>query len=98
MGLLFGLALSWVLASGVYWLMRSSKARSDFWSEIKLRPLYSIFVNVWILFLMLFFWGVLVPRLGTIEVQLAGGRIELWQLGGIGALLGFVISLFVKDS
>ena len=97
MGLLFGLMLSGMVAYGVYWFVRSSETRRDFWAEFKQAPFYSAYICVWVVFALVFLWGILIPVMGTTKLYLSGYEIQLWQLGEIGALVMFIGLFFVRE-
>jgi hypothetical protein len=55
-----------------------------------------MFTLSWMMFVMLFFWGILIPPLGNIPNEIAHKQFELWQIGILGSLLGFLLFLFIE--
>lgn len=92
MAFVFSILMSGFVVYGLYRLTRSPEARRNFFRETVDDPLSSAFVGVWVLCWMMFFWGIFIPPLG--ELPLFG--LKVWQVGGIGSLVGFVLELAVK--
>ena len=76
------------------WELRKKEERQKMVAEMRERPLYALFVFTWFGFICVFFFGVMAPVLGEIEVGDTG--LELWQIGGIGTFGMWIITWFVK--
>ena len=93
MGLIAGFALTGMVIYGVYALLYRPDERKKLLAEFREDRLTAIVVLVWVGFLMIFLWGLLIPPLGDLQVHLGAMRLALWEIGGFGSLIGFVIGL-----
>lgn len=94
MTFIFSLLMSGIIVVGIFRLFTRPAARRKFAEEMHDDPLKALFVSVWVACWMAFFWGVFVPAFGRREFFDTG--LEVWQVGGIGSLIGFVLSMSVK--
>jgi choline-glycine betaine transporter len=80
---------------GMFKFVTSRDSRAETIKEFKADPLVSIFVSIWILMIFCFFFGVFIPPFGELRLKMLGG-LEIWKLGGLGSLSGFLIFLFAS--
>ena len=88
MGLIFGLALTTLVFKIIYDCISDKKAREKIFKEFKDDPTEFIAVFTWAACILICMWGVFIPAFGNISI----GDFALWQLGGIGGLIGLVIT------
>jgi hypothetical protein len=95
MGFIFALGLTWFVLAGVFGLLTKKETRQSFWLELKARPFYGAFVWTWVTCLLTFFWGVILSA--AAHSHHSSGHWEVWQIAGVGSLIGFIAFWFVKD-
>ena len=97
MGLMFGLALTGFLVYLGYAFVMNPAKRRKLVAEFHAEPTFTIAVMVWVGFLMIFFWGILIPPFGAVKVSLGATVLPLWQVGGLGVLVGGVVGLVWEE-
>jgi hypothetical protein len=90
MALLFFLLMMWVLGVALWHVLTRRKDRAEAIKAFRKRPFYSLFMIAWIGSVTLFVVGVFAPVIGQVELYDTGW--QLWQVGGVSALVGWVIS------
>jgi hypothetical protein len=93
MGLLFGLALTAGLICGIYAVIFRPGERSKILKEWGKNPIESIVILALAVFCMIFLWGILIPPFGQLRVHVGEVQLELWQVGVLASLAGFIIHL-----
>jgi hypothetical protein len=96
MGLVVGIFLTALVISGIYKFLQYPNSRSEFVAEFRKTPFKLVFIMAQVGFIMLFFWGLLAPVFGKIEVDVFHENLQLWEIGGIGSLILWVASWFLK--
>jgi hypothetical protein len=94
MAFIFALGLTWLVFVGIFSFLTKKETRHSFWKELKARPFHGAFVWTWLACLLTFFWGVI---LAVVANHRPSGHWEVWQMAGVGSLVGFVAIWFIKD-
>jgi hypothetical protein len=94
MGAIIALLMTGFAAVGVYKLFTQSAFRNSLFGEFAASPVETTFIFALCACMLLCFWGVFVPALGTIKMPIMGKRYELWAVAGIASLVGFAIMVF----
>lgn len=90
MGLVFGFALVGLVVYGSYVFAFVPDKRAKTLMEIRERPFYHFGVFILVGFFFAFFFGVLIPPLGSVRVYFGSRWLPLWQVGGIGCVVGMI--------
>jgi len=94
MGAIVALMMAGFAAVGAFKLFTQSDFRKSLLGEFITSPVETTFIFALCGCMLLFFWGVFVPTLGTIKIPITGNRYELWAVAGIASLVGFSIMAF----
>ncbi|NVK15602.1 MAG: hypothetical protein HWE35_15635 [Rhodobacteraceae bacterium] len=73
---------------------KSKGEREKLFAEFREQPFEAIFVTAWLASVCIFVAGIFLPVFGEGEFFNTG--LAIWQAGGLAALVGWVISWFVK--
>ncbi|OBY05975.1 hypothetical protein BAE36_17385 [Rhizobium leguminosarum bv. trifolii] len=96
MGAIVALMMTGFAAVGTFKFLTQSDFRKSLLGEFIASPVETTFIFALCGCMLLFFWGVFVPTLGTIKVPIMGNRYELWAVAGIESLVGFLIMVLSK--
>lgn len=94
MGAIIALMMTGFAVVGVYKLFTNPDFRRSLFGEFAASPIETTFIFALCACMLLFFWGVFVPALGTIKITILGKRRELWAVAGIASLVGFAVMVF----
>lgn len=91
MGAIIALMMTGFAVVGVYKLFTTPDFRRRLFDEFAATPVETTYIFALCACMLLFFWGVFVPALGTIKIPIFGDEYELWAAAGIASLVGFAI-------
>jgi len=92
MGLFFFCMLVYVVAITIWGAIKSKEERAKLLAEFNEKPAQSIFMIVWIGAIFMFVIGIFAPILGEAEFFDTGW--EIWQVGGLSSLAGWIVTWF----
>lgn len=82
----------YVIAITIWGAIKSKDERAKLAAEFNEKPVQSIFVMVWVSAIFMFFIGIFAPTFGASEFFDTG--LEIWQVGGLLSLGGWIITWF----
>jgi hypothetical protein len=94
MGFIAFCIMTWFIGVIAWGAIKSSDERQKLIDEFSKAPAQSLFVLTWVGCIYLFAIGILAPMFGRAEFFNSGW--EIWQIGGVGALVGFVVNWWWK--
>lgn len=89
MGFIMFCLLTWVLGMAFKGIITDRDERAKAIKSVHEQPLQHAFLFVWLGCIYAFVIGVFAPVIGEVEVFETGWAI--WQVGGIGSLIGLVV-------
>lgn len=91
MGAIIAVMMTGIGVFGIYNLFTKPDFRRSLFGEFMASPVVMTFIFALCACMLLFFWGVFVPPLGTIKIMIFGKHRELWAVAGIASLVGFAV-------
>lgn len=92
MGFIMFCLLAYVVAITIWGAIKSKDERAKLAAEFKEKPAQSIFVMVWVGAIFMFVLGIFAPIFGEAEFFDTGW--EIWKVGGLASLAGWIITWF----
>lgn len=94
MGFLAFCLLVYVVALTIWGAIKSKDERAKLAAEFHEKPLQHLFLLVWIAAIFMFVIGIFAPIVGEAEFFDTGWQV--WQVGGLAALAGWIVTWFWK--